>query len=105
MKKVEHLRLPDGKEPYSVWLDSLEIRTQARITAFVDRVAAGGSKKNIRALGDGVFEIKMDFGPGYRVYFGELENVLILLVIGEDKRTQDKDIDVAKRYWREHVQK
>jgi putative addiction module killer protein len=83
----------------------LEIRIQARITNYIDRVAAGGSKKNIRALGDGIFEIKMDFGPGYRVYFGELSHVIILLVLGGDKHTQDKDIKLAKKYWREYVQK
>lgn len=85
------------------WLDSLDIRVQAKITAFVDRVAAGGSKKNIKALGDGVFEIKIDFGSGYRVYFGEIKKVIVLLLLGGDKRTQQKDIDLAKKYWREYV--
>lgn len=102
--KIEQLRLPDGSEPYLNWLCSLEIGTQAKITAFVDRVAAGGSKRNVKALGDKVFEIKIDFGPGYRVYFGELDNVIILLLLGGDKRTQRKNIETAKRYWRDYVQ-
>lgn len=105
VKKVEQLELPNGKEPFSEWFDDLDIRIQAKVALFVDRVAAGGSKKNIKPLGEGVFEIKIDFGSGYRVYFGELDNIIILLLLGGDKSTQSKDIETAKRYWREYVQK
>ena len=52
---------------------------------------AGGAKKNIKALGDRVFEIKVNYGPGYRVYFGELDNVIILLLSGGDKSSQKRD--------------
>lgn len=105
MKKVEQLELPNGKEPFSEWFDKLDVRTQAKVALYIDRVAAGGSKKNIKSLGDKVFEIKISFGPGYRVYFGELDNNIILLLLGGDKGSQSKDIETAKMYWSEYVQK
>lgn len=61
--------------------------------------------KNVRALKGGVFEIKIDRGPGYRVYFGEDGKFLILLLIGGDKGSQDQDIKKAKEYWRLYAQK
>ena len=86
-------------------LSHLSVKIQARVSAFIDRVAAGGGKKNVKPLGDGVYEIKIDVGPGYRVYFGEDERAIILLLVGGDKRTQSKDIDTAKHYWRQYEAK
>jgi len=63
----------------------------------------GGAKKNIRPLGGGLFEIKIDHGPGYRVYFGETGNTVILLLLGGDKSTQFRDIRQAKDFWRSYV--
>lgn len=105
MRTPKVLQLQNGNEPFSDWIESLDIRSQARIFAYIDRVASGGGRKTIRALGDGVFEIKMDFGPGYRVYFGEDGKTIILLLIGGDKKTQSKDIETAKSYWRQYVSK
>ena len=51
-----------------------------------------------KSLGGGLHELKIDFGPGYRVYFADVENVIVLLLSGGDKSTQAKDIDVAKKY-------
>lgn len=105
MKSTLILQLDDGSEPFTEWHESLELKVQARVSAFIDRVAAGGGKKNVRALGDGVFEIKIDVGPGYRVYFGEDGKKIILLLVGGDKGTQTKDIATAKRYWRQYEKK
>ncbi len=103
--KVEQLELPNGKEPFSDWLDQLDLVTQAKVTLYIDRVAMGGSKKNVKSIGGSLFEIKIDYGPGYRVYYGELNKTIILLLLGGSKRGQSKDIDTAKRYWRDYVQK
>lgn len=103
MKQIEELVLPSGESPYGDWIERLDSRARARIEVYVDRVASGGAKRNIRLLGDGVFEIKIDAGPGYRVYFGELGGVLILLLLGGDKGSQDRDIAQAKMYWRTYV--
>lgn len=105
MKATQILQLDDGSEPFTEWYELLEMKVQARVSAFIDRVAAGGGKKNVRSLGNGVYEIKIDLGPGYRVYFGEDGKKIILLLVGGDKGTQSKDIVTAKRYWRQYEKK
>lgn len=105
MKSVRVFRLPDGREPFEEWARSLPQETRAVIDAYIDRVALGGGKKNIRALKDGVFEIKIDKGPGWRVYFGEEGKSIFLLLLGGDKGSQDRDIKKAKEYWRMYAQK
>ena len=100
MKKVELLQLPNGKVPFKEWIFSLPLKTQTKIFDFIKRVAGGGSKKNIKALGDGIFELRIDYQAGYRVYFGELNNVVILVLLGGNKSSQKRDIRKAKEYWR-----
>ena len=100
MKKVELLQLPNGRAPFKEWLFSLPLKTQTKIFDFIKRVAEGGSKKNVKAIGDGLFELKIDYHSGYRVYFGELNNVVILILLGGDKSSQKRDIKKAKEYWR-----
>ena len=105
MKKVCILKLSNGKEPFREWIKKLDKKHRASVFAFINRLAGGGSKKNVKAIGEGVFEIKVDRGPGFRVYFGELRNEIILLLLGGDKSSQAKDIAKAKEYWRNYVQK
>ncbi|MGK5087383.1 type II toxin-antitoxin system RelE/ParE family toxin [Bdellovibrionota bacterium FG-2] len=105
MKSIEFYTTANGKKPCQVWLDSLEKSSRRKILAYITRFAAGGATRNLRALGGGVFEIKVDYGPGFRVYFAEVENVLILLLVGGDKRTQFLDIQKAKHYWRTYEKK
>ncbi|MBP9674339.1 MAG: type II toxin-antitoxin system RelE/ParE family toxin [Bacteriovoracaceae bacterium] len=105
MKQTERLLLPNGDEPFKRWIDSLELKSRAKIYQYIDRVASGGAKKNIKSVGEGIFEIKINYGPGFRVYFGELDNTIILLLIGGDKDSQEKDIKIAKYYWKNYVQK
>ena len=100
MKQILMFRLPSGEVPYERWYLRLPVFTQARISAFVKRVASGGSRKNIKPVGDGVFEIKIDIGPGYRVYFGEQGSEIILLLLGGNKSSQKRDIKQAQEYWR-----
>lgn len=105
MKKVERLQLPNGDEPFKLWISRLDLSARVKIYTYIDRVAAGGAKKNIKSLGDGIFEVKINYGAGFRVYFGELGNAIILLLVGGDKSTQRRDITTAKQYWRDYVQK
>lgn len=105
MKEISNLRLANGKEPFLDWINKLDFKSRASIRVFIDRVAAGGTRRNVKALGDQVFEIKIDRGPGYRVYFAELDDEIILLLLGGDKSSQKYDITVAKKYWRAYVSK
>ena len=85
-------------EEFEGWLDSLNEKTQSRIYAYLSRLEANnfGSCKSV---GDGVSELRMDFGPGYRAYFGRTGNTVYLLLTGGDKGSQDADIARAKRLW------
>lgn len=100
MKRIEMFQLSDGTVPFEDWINRLPKVLRGRIYQYINRVASGGSKKNVKSLGDNIFEIKIDTGSGYRVYFVELDNVIILLLLGGDKSTQKRDILIAKRYWR-----
>lgn len=103
MKRIEKFLTSDGRSPFTRWISDLDKVTQGRIFAYVDRVALGAGKKNLKSLGAGIFEIRIDFGPGYRVYFGQTLEALVLLT-GGDKSTQCSDIRMAREYWREYEQ-
>lgn len=100
MKRVEYYEGPDGNVPFEAWFNKLAESTQGRILRYIYRLASGGGKKNIKPVGDGVFELKIDTGPGFRVYFGEEKKTVIILLLGGDKSTQKRDIKKAKEYWR-----
>lgn len=91
-----------GKAPFEVWLDSLkDIKGRAIIRARLDRLEYGNPGK-YAAVGHGVCELKIDFGPGYRVYFGEDGKTVVILLCGGNKSTQKKDISRAYHYWEEY---
>lgn len=84
MKTVLVFRLPSGKEPFEDWMNELPESTRGLIDDYIDRISLGGGKKNLKYLKDGVFEIKIDYGPGWRVYFG-LDGQYMILLVGGDK--------------------
>jgi len=82
-------------ETFSKWLMKLrDIRARARIQARIDRLELGNSG-DVRPVGEGVSEMRIDYGPGYRVYFLQRGTELIILLAGGDKRTQSRDIENA----------
>ena len=92
----------EGREPFSEWLASLpDISARAKIRVRLDRVSLG-NLGDCHGVGDGVQELRIDYGPGYRVYFGHVGATIVLLLCGGDKSTQTKDIEAAKRYWSEY---
>ncbi len=92
----------DGKEPYTKWLKSLSMPIRARIMARMARVEVG-NYGDCQPVGDRVSELRFHFGAGYRVYFGETSNTIVILLNGGTKRTQKKDIKIAKEYWKEYL--
>jgi putative addiction module killer protein len=84
-------------ETYAQWLDGLrDIHARARVQVRVERLAAG-NPGDVRPLGEGVSELRIDYGPGYRVYFTMRERTVLILLAGGDKRTQAADIKTALR--------
>ena len=82
-------------EVFAKWIDGLrDIRARARILVRIERLAAG-NPGDVRAVGEGVSEMRIDYGPGYRVYFGKEKLEVVLLLAGGDKRTQAQDIKTA----------
>jgi putative addiction module killer protein len=101
-KEAYLYRFQSGRCPFEDWLESLKDRMgRAKIRARIARARAGNLGK-CETVGKGVFELKIDFGPGYRVYFGEVGDAIIILLCGGDKGTQTKDIKAARQYWADY---
>ena len=93
---------PHGKEPFTEWLKSIkDIKNKNRILARLNRIQLG-NPGDYKYLGDGVSELRFHFGSGYRIYYGEIDNIIILLLCAGDKNTQERDIIKAKNYFKEY---
>lgn len=93
--KLEYLITENGDVPFKNWLSTLDKKTRARIHARMARIRSGnlGDFKN---LGQGLYELRLDFGPGYRIYFARKGEKIIILFSGGDKSSQAKDISFAR---------
>jgi putative addiction module killer protein len=92
-----------GKRPYSEWLEKLDRPVRKKVLERIKRVSLGilGDHKLLKES-YGLWEMRIDFGPGYRIYFGKIENTVILLVGAGDKSSQQKDIEKMKKYWKKY---
>lgn len=90
-----------GNSPFQKWIRKLDGRARGRIRTRIRRIEEFGNYGDCEPVGDGVYELRIDAGPGYRVYFGIHGNEIILLG-GGDKSTQDSDISKAKDCWNEY---
>ncbi|MGK0290901.1 MAG: putative addiction module killer protein [bacterium] len=97
-KVIKYFKKKNGKEPFIEWLDSLDSKNRYRIITRIERLEVGNAGTN-RHLDGGLFELKIDIGPGYRVYYGEVNNEIVLLISGGEKNSQEKDIKKARSYW------
>ncbi|MDP3261126.1 MAG: type II toxin-antitoxin system RelE/ParE family toxin [Thermodesulfovibrionales bacterium] len=98
---LEYYITETGKIPFKDWLESLkDIHARAKIRVALDRVRLGNFG-HAKFIGEGINELKIDFGPGYRVYYALAGDVIVLLLLGGDKASQSKDIVRAKEYWKE----
>ncbi|MBX9878580.1 MAG: type II toxin-antitoxin system RelE/ParE family toxin [Candidatus Obscuribacterales bacterium] len=101
-KTVRLYQLPDGRVPYRIWIEGLrDHRAKQKIYARLYRIRSG-NLGDIRSVGVGVCEVKIDYGPGYRIYFGQDGDKIIIFLCGGDKSTQDEDIKKAKEYWQNY---
>ena len=97
IRLVEYLD-DQGRSAYARWFDSLNAPAAAKVAAVVYQLAARNFS-NVKGVGSGVFERKIDFGPGYRVYFGREGDVLVILLGGSSKQRQQEAIAAARARW------
>lgn len=101
-REIQVYRTPNGRQPFIEWFESIENRsTRNRIERRLERLKVGNFG-DCSSVGSGVFELRLHFGPGYRIYFGEMDDTIVLLLCGGHKSSQVQDIIRAKNYWLEH---
>lgn len=100
-RRIVHYETEDGRDPFDAWVRSLRgTPAQTKVLIRIDR-AEEGNLGDHAAVGEGVSEMRIHWGPGPRIYYGEDGDDLVLLT-GGDKSTQDKNIATAKEYWRDY---
>jgi putative addiction module killer protein len=87
-----------GNKRFALWLDGLDAAAAAKVTIALSRMEQGNFSQ-VRGVGLGVFEYKIDFGPGYRIYFGKDGDSLVILIGGGTKKRQQQDIAAAHECW------
>ncbi|MGH9606070.1 MAG: type II toxin-antitoxin system RelE/ParE family toxin [Terracidiphilus sp.] len=99
MTEIVRYKHENGTEPYTEWFRKLrDVRAKANIIARLHRVESGNFGDH-KPVGEGVSELRIDIGAGYRVYFGTNGAVMVILLCGGDKSSQDRDIEKAKTFW------
>ena len=91
----------DGRSPYAKWFNQLNATAAAKVATAIVRMGQGNFS-NSKGIGEGVFECRVDFGPGYRIYFGKDGDALVILLGGGTKKRQQNDIVNAKLLWKEY---
>ena len=91
----------DGESPFEDWFSGLDAPAAAKVSVVLARVEQG-NLSNVKGVGEGVLEYRLDWGPGYRVYFGRDGDVLVILLTGGTKRRQQRDIETAKALWADY---
>jgi len=100
--EILHYLTASGDDPYQLWLDALkDVKARVAIQRRVDRVEHGNFGDH-KFCQDGVWELRIDFGPGYRVYYAQERKSVVLLLCGGSERNQSADIKDAVRYWHDY---
>lgn len=100
MVQVEEYLTEENKSPFRRWFDRLDSGAAAIVTVAIGRLA-DGNRSSVKAIGEGAAELRIDRGPGYRVYFGWDGGALVVLLGGGTKRRQQSDIATALGHWRD----
>jgi putative addiction module killer protein len=105
MFQVQRYQTVDGRNLYGGWIGELrDRRAAARIMMRIDRLAAGNFG-DCKPVGGGVWELRIDYGPGYRVYYAMADKTCVLLLCGGDKRKQSTDIERAVECWQDYQER
>ncbi|TWU29911.1 type II toxin-antitoxin system RelE/ParE family toxin [Bythopirellula polymerisocia] len=103
--KPQHVRVfetTDGKRPFESWLRKLrDPRARQKVRTRIARIRLGNFG-DFKSVGNGVCEVLIDYGPGYRLYYGRDGDEVVVLLLGGDKRKQDSEIETAKHYWADY---
>lgn len=91
----------EGRSPFAAWFDELNSQAAAKVATALTRLAAGNFS-NVKGVGSGIFEVRIDFGPGYRVYFGKDGERVVILLGGGAKKRQQRDIENALSNWEDY---
>jgi putative addiction module killer protein len=91
----------DGRSPFAEWFDDLDARAAAKITTALARIEQG-NLSNVKSVGSSVVECRINWGPGYRVYFGRDGETLVIVLAGGTKRRQQRDIRAAQERWADY---
>ena len=92
---------PLGRSPYAKWFDGLNAEAAAKVASALYRLA-DGNFSNVKGVGGGVIERKIDFGPGYRIYFGKDGDTVVIVLGGSTKQRQQEAIEAAKERWADY---
>jgi putative addiction module killer protein len=103
MPEIRYYVAADGRQPFAKWFEDLEAASRAKVTRAILRLEQGNFS-SVKSVGEGVFEYRIDFGPGYRVYFGQDGQTLVILLTGGTKKRQQRDLDEAHACWRDYKQ-
>ena len=101
MTELQFYLTEDGSAPFEAWFADLDASAAAKVTVAISRLERG-AVSNVKAVGEGVSEYRIDWGPGYRVYFGQDGPALVILLTGGTKQRQQRDIDKAKALWADY---
>ncbi len=101
--EIEIYALPSGKEPYIEWESRLNRDMQAVVSARLARIR-GGNFGDSKSICNGIYELRIKYGPGFRIYYGKRGKTVVILLCGGDKSTQKKDIKKAKEFWEDCLQ-
>ncbi|WP_245302241.1 type II toxin-antitoxin system RelE/ParE family toxin [Bradyrhizobium sp. LTSP885] len=102
--EIRYYVADDGRQPFADWFADVEPIARAKVARAIARMEQG-NLSNVKSVGAGVLEYRLDFGPGYRIYFGRDGDTLVILLTGGTKRRQQRDIDEALIYWRDYKNK
>ena len=101
MLEIRYYLSPNGQSPFERWFAGLEAMARAKVAVAIARLEQG-NLSNVNPVGEGVLEYRINFGPGYRVYFGRDGEVLVILLTGGTKKRQQRDITAAIELWTDY---